>query len=465
MSASLLLSHFIRNLSRKDIPPEVDDHRVRLRRSTSDSTALERALVRWQQIMGEWAQAQQQIEQQRQGLQGNPNRDEREAELKSRESNALQTYLAGARDMVKVLEDVNQRILSEAPSLDNHDELLRYFKERQVYQVDPYIIKEFQHFDENNNEEYRQILEAAVAQAIERARATFNPEVKKFSYAIGGLSFLAVNAFLASVVLFEDSPLRMSVGLLLVFDVILGIGYVFVKMSRSRESQLRAHIQTHIEEGLTVARADIGRREEERYRRFLEEERERREAFEKEQDKRREAFERAENMRLETLQPLFAGKANVIQAVLSTLLPLRLPAPCLSSFKVHSASVVEVMLQLPEDRILPPSILKGGARSSTNTLREELDLANQCVTLAAALAIRHASEILYNIPSCQNVVVNGVRTGDANGPVAMTTQVLSAEIDRRTLGPMGRTASPLMALKRFKHRISGGSERREKRSA
>lgn len=464
MSASLLISNFLRNLPRREIPPEIEEHRVRLKRSSGDSGILDRQLVKWSQTLQEWQSVQQSVEQQRQQLSASPNAADRERELSAREAAAQQNYLNGAKELSKVLEDLNQRILSEAPSLENHDELLRYFKERQVYQPDPYMVREFTPQDERNNSDYRELLETAVANAIEQARATFVPEVKKYSYTIGGLAFLAVNAFLASVFLFEDSPLRMSVGLLLCFDVVIGMGYVFIKMSRSREEQLRQHIQAHIEEGLTVARSEIARREEARYTRFMDEERERREHYERDQEKKREAFDRLENARLESLQPLFAGKVATIQSALSSLFPMRLPTSCPVNFRVHSASTVEVTIQLPEDRILPPTMLKSATRNSASFTREELDLNNQCVTLAAALAIRHAAEILYNIPSCQNVVVNGVRTGESNGPLSMTVQVLNAEIDRRTLGPMGRTASPLMALKRFKHRISG-SERREKRSA
>lgn len=464
MSASLLISNFLRNLPKREIPPEIEEHRVRLKRSSGDTGTLDRQLARWAQTVQEWSILQQQFDQQRSQLQSLPGSDEREKEIATRESAGRENYLAGARELVKVLEELNQRILSEAPSLENHDELLRYFKERQVYQADTYMVREFVPQDERTNTDYRELLETAVANAIEQARATFVPEVKKYSYMIGGLAFMAVNAFLASVFLFEDSPLRMSVGLLLCFDVVIGMGYVFIKMSRSREEQLRQHIQAHIEEGLTAARGEIARREEERYTRFMDEERERRENYERDQQKKREAFDRLENARLEALQPLFSGKVAVIQTALASLFPLRLPVTCPTNYRVHSAGTVEVTIQLPEDKILPPHMLRSASRISSQFSREELDLNNQCVTLAAALAIRHAAEILYNIPSCQNVVVNGVRAGESNGPLSMTVQVLNAEIDRRTLGPMGRTASPLMALKRFKHRISG-SERREKRSA
>lgn len=463
VSKSLLLSNFLRSLNRKELPPEVEEHRARLKRASSDPGTFERLTARWLPVMQEWAAQQQGFEQQRQVAQGAPDKENRLKELAAREADAQSKFSTAAKELLQGLEDLNQRLVAEAPSLDGYDELQHFFKERQVYQMESYPLREFQPQDERNNEDYRLLLEGAVTAAIEKARATFVPEVKRFNYALGGVAFLAANAFLASIVLFDDSPLRLSLGLLLCFDLVLGMAYIFYKMSRARETQMRAHIQAHIEHSLVKARGEITRRERERYNRWLDEETERREAFEAEQERKREAFDRMEAQRLESLQPLFSGKAAVVQAVLASLLPLRLPVPCGVSFKVHSASAVEIICQVPDDRITPPN-LKGVNRNSSNTPREELELTHQCTILAAALALRHAAEIFYNIPSCQTVIVNGVRMSEGNGQLSLASQVLSAEIDRRTLGPMGRTLSPLMAIKRFKHRITGG-ERRERQTA
>lgn len=463
MSATLLLSHFLRNLSRKDIPPEVEEHRVRLRRATGDVGPFERALKAWMGVLNDWHQHQGVHEQLRASLSHltPAQAAERERELKEKDHQAQLSFQGGTKEIMRALEDVSARVLGEAPSLESQDEVIRLFKEKQVYQLEPFIVRDFVHQDENNNEEYRLLLEQAVSQAIDRARSTFVPDVKKFNMTLGGLAFLAANCALATVVFLQDSPLRMSIGSLVTFDVILGMAYVFYKMSRKREEQLRAHIQAHVEKEIAEARAIIARQEEERYKKFLDEERERREAFEREQEVKREAFERAENQRLEGLQPLFSGKTATIQAALSSLLPLRLPVPVNIAYKVHSGSLVEVTLQLPDDRILPPALLKQAGRLPGSVTREEVDVGHACTALAAALAIRHATEIMFNIPTCQTVVINGTREGAQAG---LNGHVLNAEIDRRTLVPMGRTASPLVALKRFKHRI-GSSERKERRSA
>lgn len=462
VSATLLLSHFLRNLARKDIPPEVEEHRARLRRASGDAGPFERALKAWLGVLNDWHQHQGVHEQLRavlvhltpaQAL-------EREKELKEKDHQAQLAFQAGTKDLIRALEETSARVLSEAPSLESQDALIRMFKEKQVYQLEPFMVREFIHQDENNNEEYRGLLEQAVAQAIERARATFVPDVKKFNMTLGGLAFLAANCALLTAVFLQDSPLRMSIGSLVTFDVVLGMAYVFYKMSRKREEQLRAHIQVHVEREIAAVRAIIAKQEEERYKQFLEEERERREAFEREQEVKREAFERAENQRLEGLQPLFTGKTATLQAALSSLLPLRLPVPVNIAYKVHSGTLVEVTLQLPDDRILPPALLKQAGRVPGSVTREEQDVGHACTALAAALAIRHATEIMFNLPTCQTVVVNGTKGETQPG----SGFALNAEIDRRTLGPMGRTASPLVALKRFKHRI-GASERKERRSA
>jgi len=449
VSAPILLSTFVKSLSRNDLPPSVEEHRIRLRRFGAEHGSISPILAKWDNAKNGFHAIREEIAlATAQADEGPPK------EVRDRFEEKQRVFFKCARDLSKGLEEASERIIAAAPTLESYDDLVQFFRLRRVYCPEPFAARDFVKEDERTNDSYKQILLDAANFAYEKARGSFSPNIKRYNWIIGILAFLSLNSFGISIVMFRDNPIRLSIGLLLCFDILLAVAYVFYRMSRSKEFQLKDHIKRHVEAELKRARSQIACREEERYKGFLEEERIRREAWEKEQDKRREAFDRVEAQRLESIQPLMTGKTNAIQAVLSTLFPFRLPVPCGVTYRIGSANRIEITLQLPDDQIFPPEPHQRIPLPLRPVSTEEDELSRQCTTLAASLAIRHAAEILFNVPTCNNVVIKGTRKNHSVTGHSFPTQVLHAEIDRKTLEPMGRTVSPMNAIKRFKHRFS-----------
>jgi hypothetical protein len=174
----------------------------------------------------------------------------------------------------------------------------------------------------------------------------------------------------------------------------------------------------------------------------------------------RREFEEYERLRIQSIRNLIAGGLPQIQATLSDLLPLELPVASPCKFTVSSSTAIRVDINLPEPSVLLPKdakLLASGKVSykekTPKRLQEEYRI------LAAGLAIRHAGEVMFNVPTCEVVTVGGWRDLlDPSRGVISKTLVLEVAYDYPTLAPMAmESVDPVAALRHFRQRLIEGS--------
>lgn len=143
--------------------------------------------------------------------------------------------------------------------------------------------------------------------------------------------------------------------------------------------------------------------------------------------------------------------------MLDGLFPLELPTPCKVNIQTSSASTVALDIDIPEPTVLPTNeakLLANGKVSYKD--KPEKRLREQYLRLVAGSALRHASEVMLNVPTCQVVELHVWRTlRDLSVGNMKRSRVLEATFDDATLAPMSMDAiDPSAALKHFKHRIN-----------
>ncbi|WP_437764963.1 hypothetical protein WMF27_32500 [Sorangium sp. So ce281] len=124
---------------------------------------------------------------------------------------------------------------------------------------------------------------------------------------------------------------------------------------------------------------------------------------------------------------------------------------------VRSSSIVSLELDVPEPSVIPTTeakLLAGG--KVTYKEKGEKQLREQYLRLVGGLAIRHASEALLNLPTCQLVELCAFRTAlDPSIGRPTRCRVLYVRVDYPTLAPMTMDGiDPLLTMKHFNHKIN-----------
>lgn len=171
----------------------------------------------------------------------------------------------------------------------------------------------------------------------------------------------------------------------------------------------------------------------------------------------RERFIQDEAQRLDAIRELRNGQPARIREVLDGLFPLELIIPCKVKIQASSAATVALDLDIPEPTVLPSNeakLLANGKISYKD--KPEKRLREQYLRLVTGSALRHASEVMLNIPTCQAVELHVWRTmQDPSVGNMKRSRVLEATFDYAKLASMSMDAiDPSAALKHFKHRIN-----------
>lgn len=240
----------------------------------------------------------------------------------------------------------------------------------------------------------------------------------------------------------------------------LGLGAVLIVQwacGRARERQhaeLRQEIEVVVRKRLRSALEELGRHDEARSEAALE-----RAAAEHATvtESACTRFEQEETERLQAIRELRDGQPGRIRDTPEALLPLELPIPCAAAFEARSAAIIALDVDLPEPSVLPTNeakLLASGKVSYKD--KPEKRLREQYLRLAAGSAMRHAAEVMRNVPTCQTVEVGLWRVlQDPSTGKMRRSRVLEAAFDYPTLAPMSMDAiDPSAALKHFRHRIN-----------
>lgn len=152
-----------------------------------------------------------------------------------------------------------------------------------------------------------------------------------------------------------------------------------------------------------------------------------------------------------------AGDVREVARMLDEVLPLDHPVDCRVAFTLHSASAISLDLELPEPSVLPQTeakLLASGKVAYKEKPARRLQ--EQYVRLIAGLALRYASEVMLNVPTCQAVEVRGRRNLiELSLGVAQNRLVFEVKMDYPTLKPMTMPdIDPVAALRHFPHRIN-----------
>ncbi|MEO7593266.1 MAG: hypothetical protein ABI134_18790 [Byssovorax sp.] len=286
------------------------------------------------------------------------------------------------------------------------------------------------------------------------AASRFVPRLRDYRLAQGAGAFVAL---LGLGMNFAEMPSARSVALPCLG---LGVGCIVIaqwicSLVRARQyADYMRDIEQGVHDRRRSALEELGRHDQERSRAALAKATAH---YETETASARAGFEQAEQQRLDGLRELRAGQSAQIGEVLSGLFPLELPVPCMVKHQASSATSITLDIDFPEPTVLPTSeakLLANGKVSYKD--KTEKRLREQYLRFVAGSAIRHASEALLNVPTCQGVEVRAWRTmRDPSVGNMRRTRVLEVTFDYPTLAPMSMDAiEPSAALKHFRHRIN-----------
>lgn len=340
------------------------------------------------------------------------------------------------------------RIVNDAPEVEDRERLYSELAQRRTFVPVPFVAPAPQ---DSTARVYA--LRARVRQEVENATATFQPDVRALRNAQIG----AVAAVLVGIgLLFFGATIGYSPGLLLLLLGLSAVPVIHLLIGRQMASQRNtfcSNTEENAEQRTQLAIADIIRedaaRTEEAYRRA-------RDAHEAQSRAAHAAHERAEEERLQALRDLNQGVVQSMLAALEEVLPLELPVPSNTSHRIESSDAVVLELELPEPTVIPTSEAKLLATGKVSYKdKNPKRLREQYLRLATGLIVRHASEVMLHLPTCQRIDVRAFRTmlDPMMGHVARLL-VAEVQIDYAKLAPLTMEGlDPLLALENFEYRI------------
>lgn len=440
-----VLGMVVREMARSANRAAAESRRQARRAQVTQSRAMEREMVRYEREV-ERARVRSERELERQRI------------AWERESAAQQKQEAKAAQLRawKLEYDEHQereqeidRIVGDAPEVEDRERLYGELAQRRAFEPAPFVAPA-----PPDSTARVHALRTRAWQEVENAVDTFLPDVRTLRKAqIGAGAAVVVGCgllFLGGVIGYLVPVLVMLVGSVAVLVIHLLVENEVtaqrVAFQRSAEEGGQQRVQAAI---AAIAREDAARAQEAARQAW--------EAYQAETRAAQAAHERAEEERLKALRELGQGATESMREVLEGVLPLELPFPCNVSYRIGSPSTVALEIELPEPAVLPATeakLLSSGKVSYKD--KNPKRLREQYLRLAAGLIIRHASEVMLNLPTCQRVDVRAFRTmlDPAMGHVARVP-VAEVEVDYAKLAPLTMEGlDPLLALENFEYRIN-----------
>jgi hypothetical protein len=296
--------------------------------------------------------------------------------------------------------------------------------------------------------------DAQIDQELEAAVSSFRSETHGIRWAqiiagaigIGGVALLYAQAL-------DNWPIPLVAILAGVAGIVTGHVFATTQAKQQREA-FRNKAAHDVHDGLQNALEALAREQEVLTRAALQNARA---AYEAETETKRAAFEAEEDERLRELRELMDGDTSRMREALEAVLPLDLPVPCGMTFDVQSSRVVSIEVDVPEPGALPTTeakLLASGKVAYKE--KSEKRLREQYVRLVAGVGVRHASETMLNLPTCERVELRACRTA-LDSSIGRPTRrvILEVRFDYPTLAPMTMDdLDPVLALQHFDHRIN-----------
>ncbi|WP_437949907.1 hypothetical protein WME98_03180 [Sorangium sp. So ce296] len=347
-----------------------------------------------------------------------------------------------------------ERIANESPEVEDRDRLYAELLERRAFEPALFVAPT----PPNSKAKAKKLHEQAERE-VESQLTSFRPKVASVRR-VQAVAWAVLAAGLA--LFFTEAMSDSSAPLATIFIGVVGIVVTQVVATRQANHQrdtFQARVEQEVNLRLQEALEVLTREDEAQAQAALQKART---TYETETEAAREEFDREEDERLRSLHQLQDGDTGRMREALEAALPLDLPVPCQVRFDVQSAHTISLELDVPEPSVIPTTeakLLSSG--KVTYKEKSEKRLREQYLRLVAGLAIRHASEALLNLPTCQVVELRAFRTAlDPSIGRPTRRMVLELSVDYPTLAPMTMDGiDPLRALKHFSHRINVDRDR------
>lgn len=342
-----------------------------------------------------------------------------------------------------------ERIANESPEVEDRDRLYAELLERRAFEPALFVAPT----PPNSKAKAKKLNEQA-GQEIESQLASFRPKIASVRRAQAvAWAVLATGLVLFFVEAMSDSSTPLATILIGVVGIIV-TQIAATSQANHQRNAFRSTVEQDVHLRLQEALEVLTREDEAQAQAALQKART---TYENETETARAEFDREEDERVRSLHELQNGDTGRMQEALEAALPLDLPVTCKMRFDIHSSSSVSLEIDVPEPSVIPTTeakLLASGKVSYKE--KSEKQLREQYLKLVAGLAIRHASEALLNLPTCQVVELRAFRTAlDSSIGRSTRRMVLDLRVDYPTLAPMTMDGiDPLLALKHFHHRIN-----------
>ncbi|WP_437601428.1 hypothetical protein WMF28_07515 [Sorangium sp. So ce590] len=346
------------------------------------------------------------------------------------------------------------RIANDAPEVEDRDRLYADLAERRNYEPHAFVAP-----TPPNSEAKARKLRKQADHEVEVALASFRPETRGVRQAQVLLGIIGIGGVCLSFVQGVDGSSIPTYALLVGIAGVVVTQFVAVRQAKQQHDALQKTVEQDARDRLQEALDALAREDVARAQTVLATARA---AHEAEIEAARTEFKREEDERLHALRELKEGKVTRMREALEATLPLDLPAPCNVSFDVHSSTVISLSLDVPEPSVVPTTeakLLASGKVSYKE--KSEKRIREQYMRLVTGLALRHASEAMLNLPTCQTVELSAFRIAlDPSIGRPTRQSILETRFDYPTLAPITMDGiDPVLALKHFVHRINVGRDR------
>ncbi len=441
------LGTLVREMEKSADRAAADSRRQDRRQEATQSRAIEREVVRYERAQDR-ARVRAERDAERRRIAEERQRASEQKEEAKEEAKAAQTraWRLEVEEHQEREQDIDS-IANEAPEVEDRDRLYTELAQRRAFEPESFVPPRAP----NSDSKVRKLRKQA-EQDVETSLSSFKPDTRTILLVQIGAGVLGIGGTALTI-----APLASDLSVPAA-GAFVGIGGVvvahLVRMARARRQRdtFRNTLERDVYGRLDEALQGLQREDETRADAAVQKARA---AYDTETAAASEEFEREERDRLQGLRELGEGDATRMREALEAAFPLELPVPCSVNATVRSATVVSVEIDVPEPSVLPTTeakLLASGKVSYKD--KNEKRLREQYVRLVAGLALRHASEAMLNLPTCQSVEVRAFRTTvDPSVGRLARRAVLEVSFDYPTLAPMTMDGiDPVAALKHFNHR-------------
>jgi len=440
-----ILGSFVRGMERAAARSAADSRRRGQRAEAMQSRAFERELIRRERD-AERDRVRERREAERAAIVEERDQAQRlKQDAKEAQLRAWQMECEEHQEREQEIE----RIANDSPEVEDRNQLFEELQQRREFEQDPFVAPTPRRSKRREVE-----VEAEAVEEIRVASARFTPRVRDYRMAQLAGTFVSL---LGLGMGFSEMESVHSAALPFMG---LGLGGVIIAQWLCSQARARqyADYMRGIEQGVhdrrRLALEELGHHDEERNRTALTKATA---EYETATASAHARFVQDEAQRLDAIRELRDGQSARIREVLDGLFPLELPIPCKVKIRASSASTVALDIDVPEPTALPTNeakLLANGKVSYKD--KTEKRLHEQYLRLVTGSAIRHASEVMLNVPTCQAVELHVWRTlRDLSVGNMKRSRVIEATFDYATLAPMSMDAiDPSAALKHFRHRVN-----------